>query len=311
MPKNVSVFEATGQTFTAIPNYFLDHIAPQLSASELRVMLYIYRHTLGYQKLADSLSYDQFLNGVTTGDGRRLDEGARVSRGSLVSALASLETKGLIARLHRKGANKTLTTTFQVLFENFPAATTSATTKKSTENRAYITNNTAVKPTPEDRAAGKSPTLVKAQNLDLERSDFRAEEVQKTDLTKEVLQKKPETNRAAEAFRLILDKVPGISPSEAKRLVDLALSEARGRDTDYIKGLVDYVSSNPAIHTPAAVLTALIKNNQERTLKVIAEAKLNKGLPGKQVKKNQPGPIDFSKYAPGGKYGHLFSSFQE
>ena len=61
-------------------------------------MLYIYLHTLGYGKLADAISYDQFVNGIVTRDGRRLDGGAGVSRRSLVSALTALEKRGLITR---------------------------------------------------------------------------------------------------------------------------------------------------------------------------------------------------------------------
>src|SRR4051794_24347444 len=86
--------------FTAIPNHFLDQIAPILSPSELRLMIYIYRHTLGFHKRTDRMSYDQFINGIVTHDQRRLDAGAGVSRGSLVAALAGLEKKGLIKRLH-------------------------------------------------------------------------------------------------------------------------------------------------------------------------------------------------------------------
>jgi DNA-binding MarR family transcriptional regulator len=307
MPKNVGVFEATGQTFTTIPNYFLDHIAPNLSASELRVMLYIYRHTLGYQKLADSLSYDQFLNGITSGDGRQIDEGTRISRGSLVGALASLEAKGLIERKHKKGAGKALTTTFQILFNGFPVPTSPA-VKTTSPNQVYINSKLPEKLDAENKAAGEATGQPEAQNLDLEKSDFRVEQVQKTDLTKEVTQKNSETNRAAEGVKLILDKVPGISPGETKRLVDLAFSELHGRDINYIKRLVDYVSSSSAIHTPAAVLTALVKANQERTLKTRIETKTHGGLAGKQVKQHQRGPIDFAKYGPGGKYGHLFTS---
>ncbi|OJV96056.1 MAG: hypothetical protein BGO39_03535 [Chloroflexi bacterium 54-19] len=315
MPRNSNIFETTGQTFTAIPNYFLDHIAPNLSASELRVMLYIYRHTLGYHKLADSLSYDQFLNGITTGDGRQLDEGAKVSRGSLVGALASLETQGLLERVHQKGTNKALITTFRVLFHTFPL-TTSPNGKISLQKEVYINNNSVGSSGTENRnrvavlvEVGATTFQEKAQNLDLEKSIFSLEEVRNLDLTKEVIQKKLKINRVAETVKLILDKIPDISPREAKNLVDLALSQTHGRDTDYVRQLVDYVSSNSRVQNPAAVLTALIKTNQVRTTQTLGLAKVGSttGLTARQFKKSQHRPIDFSKYAPGGKYGHLFS----
>lgn len=90
-----------GLPFTTIPDYFLAEVMTRLSHSELRVMLYIFLHTVGYGKLADAISYDQFLSGIVTRDGRRLDHGAGVKRRALVDALYSLEHEhGLITRSH-------------------------------------------------------------------------------------------------------------------------------------------------------------------------------------------------------------------
>ena len=90
-----------GVPFTTIPDDFLSQWMTQLSPSELRVMLYIYLRTLGFGKQADTISYSQFLGGIVTRDGRRLDAGAGVSRRALVDALAALEQKGLIRRYHQ------------------------------------------------------------------------------------------------------------------------------------------------------------------------------------------------------------------
>ena len=90
-----------GIPFTTIPDDFLARWMTQLSPSELRVMLYIYLRTLGFGKQADTISYSQFLAGVVTRDGRRLDGGAGVSRRALVDALVALEQKGLIKRYHK------------------------------------------------------------------------------------------------------------------------------------------------------------------------------------------------------------------
>ncbi len=98
MPKKQNLLG--GLPFTQIPDYFLASVMTELSHSELRVMLYIFLHTLGYGKPSDSISYEQFLKGIVSKDGRRLDSGAGVSRGSLIAALASLERKGLISRQH-------------------------------------------------------------------------------------------------------------------------------------------------------------------------------------------------------------------
>ena len=51
------------------------------------------------------------------------------------------------------------------------------------------------------------------------------------------------------------------------RLVKIAFN-LYGRDEAYISWLVDYIALNPAIHKPAAVLTTLIKQDQDRTVAV-------------------------------------------
>lgn len=349
MPKNSNILENSGLTFTVIPNYFLDHIAPTLSASELRVMLYIYRHTLGYQKLSDCLSYDQFLNGVTSRDGRCIDQGAKVSRGSLVGALASLETKGLIQRLHSRGQNKALTTTFQIQFNSFPTFIAKASKPvvanpvdinqnagQEVQEAYLLTSTTETEIRAVQQPSKKSNEIVgkgsgpdnhfEVQKLDCEEPKFVPEEVQKSYLTKETSQNQKEINRAAEAIQLILNQIPGISLVEAKRLMDISFSKEKGRDLSYIQRLVTYVSSDPSIHTPAAVFTMLIKTNQDRTLKQgideLHQSNLKTGQSGatfslqkKEMSKrdipNKKGPIDFSKYMPGGKYGYLFSSSSE
>lgn len=92
--------------YTVVPDYFLDTYMADLSGTEVRVMLYIYRRTLGFQKVGDPISYNQFLNGIVTRDGRRLDDGCGVrSRSTLNAALKRLEEKKLIKAYRREHAN--------------------------------------------------------------------------------------------------------------------------------------------------------------------------------------------------------------
>jgi hypothetical protein len=98
-----AAFEGFGEpTFTGIPNKFLDFLMQDLSESELKVMLYIFRHTYGYttqygdRKAADAISYSQFLDGIKRHDGSQVDRGAGVSERSLTAALAKLIDKGYI-----------------------------------------------------------------------------------------------------------------------------------------------------------------------------------------------------------------------
>lgn len=58
---------------TAVPDAFFDEVAPNLTEAELRIALYIIRRTFGFKKAVDAISFSQFLNGITTSDGRVLD----------------------------------------------------------------------------------------------------------------------------------------------------------------------------------------------------------------------------------------------
>jgi hypothetical protein len=70
-----------------------------LTEAELRVCLYIMRRTFGFKKRADAISFNQFLKGITTRDGDRLDDGCGLKSSShLSAALAALEEKGVIIR---------------------------------------------------------------------------------------------------------------------------------------------------------------------------------------------------------------------
>lgn len=344
MPKNASfnLLEATGNiTFTVIPNNFLDTIAPTLNPSELRVMLYIYRHTLGFQKLTDTISYDQFLHGMVSHNQRCLDKGAGVSRNSLVAALASLEKKLLIRRQHNgkygpvtirlqtaalhgfteavppnhaagKPAVSNETTLAGMAQPGEPA---SANTGPEKTNRAATTRHTEAQKlglltgTAETNHLNQDQVLTEVGNC----------EAQKLDFTKETgIQKQNKPNRAAVAgIRLaskqITASVPGVSAADAARLVEQAF--ANGRDQAYISRVVHHVTNNPAIRVPAAVLTTLVKANEDRVSPVnppvhqagsrrptgqdypaVKNYKTGKAFSGERPSNQHR--IDFNKYSP-------------
>lgn len=83
--------------YTQIPDAFFDEVMCHLTEAELRVCLYIMRRTFGFKKREDAISFNQFLKGIHTRDGRQLDEGCGISgRSNLARALAGLEEKGVI-----------------------------------------------------------------------------------------------------------------------------------------------------------------------------------------------------------------------
>jgi hypothetical protein len=148
-------------------------------------------------------------------------------------------------------------------------------------------------------------------------TEIEACETQKLDFTKETrIPKQNKPIRAAKAQlaqgnRLITASIPGISATEANKLVEQAF--ANGRDQAYISRLVRYVTGNPAIRIPAAVLTTLVKSNEDRLPsdqspapghiskrrfepRLSTDPCLKPGLTAHQPLGRKK--IDFSKYAP-------------
>ncbi len=345
MPK-FPTLEHMDFAYTAIPDYFLDHIAPTLKECELRVMLYIYRRTLGYRKLADTISYEQFLNGITTRDGKKLDAGAGVSRRSLVGALSGLVNRGLVIRTGSGFKSASIIELCQAAFSDtsvagpypgteansiapVPPTVGSPQAEANRQNlkdslssrnsqpvrwessqRERVDHNALAVKSHETKVGQNLPTTevsppptvrpLPGQNL----PDFKRKKKQillstiDTNSNQNIKTQKPEDTRGpvildpvmvvssnsgctpnfsgninpgllkhsaqdqAEALRLITSQIPGIRQGEAKQLVNCAFEN--GRDISYVKQIVTYVNSTSAIKVPAAVLTTLIKTNQER-----------------------------------------------
>lgn len=81
---------------TQIPDEFLDYHMAFLSGAEVKVMLYIFRRTLGFKRYTDNISLNQLLSGIIKRDGTRLDYGTGLSKSTLLAAIKSLVEKKLI-----------------------------------------------------------------------------------------------------------------------------------------------------------------------------------------------------------------------
>jgi hypothetical protein len=105
--------------YTQIPDAFFDEVMCHLSEAELRVALYIMRRTFGFKKRADAISFNQFLKGIVTRDGRRLDHGCGIAgRTNLTRALRGLEEKGVIsARRSTSARGDAQTTVYELRFK--------------------------------------------------------------------------------------------------------------------------------------------------------------------------------------------------
>lgn len=287
-----------GLPFTTIPDYFLSQIMTQLSHSELRVMLYIYLHTLGYGKLEDDISYQQFTSGIITREGCRLDYGAGVSRRALVTALLGLENKGLIRR-SSKGYS---VARFKL---NLPTTSENPTAVQHSPALETISKSNEPNPQVQGLHLQAVENLVEVQSL----PGTTVCEVQGLHFTEEPNQKHENHDRVVTLTKLIKDKIPDITHKDAAALVQIA--SANGRDESYLERLITHVATNPSIRVPAAVLTTLIKTNQDRSaasfptiphkgedtrvrLKPNSYSKQHRGS---SAKSNNSSGINFAKYA--------------
>jgi hypothetical protein len=88
---------------TPVPDVLFDELLTQLNGSELKVLLYIIRRTLGFKKGSDAISLTQFQKGITTLADKVLDKGCGIGdRATIVKALESLEKKGYIEAIKGK-----------------------------------------------------------------------------------------------------------------------------------------------------------------------------------------------------------------
>lgn len=101
--------------YTQTPDEFFDIIAPHLSESELRVMLYIIRKTFGWKADEDDISISQMVAGVIKRNGERLDHGTGLSKSSVIRGVKGLVDKGLIvAQKNTSAARGHEATTYRI-----------------------------------------------------------------------------------------------------------------------------------------------------------------------------------------------------
>ena len=92
--------------YTPVSDELFDEQLPDLSGSELKVLLYIIRRTFGFKKDSDNISLNQLLNGITTKEGIVLDRGTGLTKKTLLEAIKSLVEKNLIITERRRSKEK-------------------------------------------------------------------------------------------------------------------------------------------------------------------------------------------------------------
>jgi DNA-binding transcriptional ArsR family regulator len=79
----------------------------KLTGAEFKVLWYIVRHTFGWQKTGDTISYKQFQQGIQRQDGTWLDQGTGLGRRAIAYSLKKLEEMGFIKRISGSKRGKT------------------------------------------------------------------------------------------------------------------------------------------------------------------------------------------------------------
>lgn len=96
------VCQVKKQPHTQVPNLVSDVVYPLLSGSQMACLHYIIRRTYGYtdgqggRKARDTITRNQFTEGIETKGGPILDLGTGLSKKTVMSALDKLEEKGLV-----------------------------------------------------------------------------------------------------------------------------------------------------------------------------------------------------------------------
>jgi hypothetical protein len=97
--------------YTQIPDELFDRWLHVLTGAELKVLLYIMRRTFGFKKDDDDISISQLSKGIVKRDGTRLDYGTGLNKSTVVTAIQSLEARGMIVAERRSSQEKGLLAT--------------------------------------------------------------------------------------------------------------------------------------------------------------------------------------------------------
>jgi len=99
--EQVQAFQGFGvpqENWSKLPHALIDALPLFKSKSELMVVLYILRHTWGYQEFGvpKRITRDEFMNGRKRRDGTRMDNGTGLSRASVTQGLKQAVEHGFL-----------------------------------------------------------------------------------------------------------------------------------------------------------------------------------------------------------------------
>lgn len=95
---NFQGFNLPESNYSKLPHQFIDLLPIMTTLGEIKVVLYILRHTWGYSEfgLEKELTIDEIMNGRKRNDGTRMDNGTGLSRNSVRQGANDAVEHGLI-----------------------------------------------------------------------------------------------------------------------------------------------------------------------------------------------------------------------
>ncbi len=90
-PFKFSGFQPPAQNYSKLPHSFVEALPVIDSMAELKVVIYLLRHTWGFSEYGKPkrITLDEFMNGRKRRDGSRIDQGTGLSNKSVITGLES------------------------------------------------------------------------------------------------------------------------------------------------------------------------------------------------------------------------------
>lgn len=89
-----------------VNNFYVDKCLHLLDGNETKVLLYVIRRIIGFNKNFDFISLGQLENGIVTQSGERLDSGTGLSKPSIIKALSGLKKYGILLEVQKSQSPK-------------------------------------------------------------------------------------------------------------------------------------------------------------------------------------------------------------
>lgn len=91
-------FQPPQENWSRLPHQLIASLPTFSSLAELKVVLYVLRHTWGYQEFDDGrrISLDEFMHGRKTREGKRLDEGVGMNKQAIIDGIRRAVKHGFL-----------------------------------------------------------------------------------------------------------------------------------------------------------------------------------------------------------------------